>query len=195
MGDLLKGKNGWSFERLKASTSRNIFCWKSSPLYTEVPILRWSWALLMVVKTGSGEGLLFHQQGGEYSNKCGQIHNLRDCVALRIKLIYTFWHAKISKRYWVKGYWIRGDYIMFLQAKITRMYIVTRVSLVAQMVKNQPAIQETLIWSLGWRDPLEKGMVIHSSILAWRIPGQKSLVSYRSQGHRAGHDWARNTYI
>ena len=39
----------------------------------------------------------------------------------------------------------------------------------AQMVKNLPARQETLVRSLGWEDPLEKGMVTHSSILAWKI--------------------------
>ena len=38
------------------------------------------------------------------------------------------------------------------------------------MVKNLPAMQETWIQSLGWKDPLEKGMATHSSILAWRIP-------------------------
>jgi len=38
------------------------------------------------------------------------------------------------------------------------------------MVKNLPAMQETLGPSLGWEDPLEKGMATHSSILAWRIP-------------------------
>ena len=42
-------------------------------------------------------------------------------------------------------------------------------SLVAQKVKNPPAKQETWVWSLGWEDPLEKGMATHSSILAWRI--------------------------
>ena len=44
------------------------------------------------------------------------------------------------------------------------------VSLVAQLVKNPPAMQETSVWSLGWEDPLEKGKATHSSILAWRIP-------------------------
>ena len=39
----------------------------------------------------------------------------------------------------------------------------------AQLVKNAPAIQETLVRSLGWEDPLEKGKATHSSILAWRI--------------------------
>ena len=38
------------------------------------------------------------------------------------------------------------------------------------MVKNQPAVQETWVRSLGWEDPVEKGMATHSSILAWRIP-------------------------
>ena len=43
-------------------------------------------------------------------------------------------------------------------------------SLVAQLVKNLPAMQETWVRSLGWEDPLEKGKATHSSILAWRIP-------------------------
>ena len=42
---------------------------------------------------------------------------------------------------------------------------------VAQMVKNLPVMQETRVQPLGWEVPLEKGMAIHSSILAWRIPG------------------------
>ena len=45
-----------------------------------------------------------------------------------------------------------------------------RVSLVAQMVKNLPAMWETWVRSLGWKDPVEEGMATHSSILAWRIP-------------------------
>ena len=44
-------------------------------------------------------------------------------------------------------------------------------SLVAQLVKNPPAMRETWLQSLGWEDPLEKGKATHSSILAWRIPG------------------------
>ena len=41
-------------------------------------------------------------------------------------------------------------------------------SLVAQMVKNLPAMKETQVRSLGWEDPLEEGMATHTSILAWR---------------------------
>ena len=44
------------------------------------------------------------------------------------------------------------------------------ISLVAQLVKNPPAMQETWVRSLGWEDPPEKGKATHSSILAWRIP-------------------------
>ena len=43
-------------------------------------------------------------------------------------------------------------------------------SLVAQLVKNLPTMQETWVLSLGWEDALEKGKATHSSILAWRIP-------------------------
>ena len=46
----------------------------------------------------------------------------------------------------------------------------TWASLVAEMVKNPPAVQETWVRSLGWEDPLKKEMATHSSILAWRIP-------------------------
>ena len=45
-----------------------------------------------------------------------------------------------------------------------------QASLVAQLVKNPPAMRVIWVQSLGWEDPLEKGMPTHSSILAWRIP-------------------------
>ena len=48
-------------------------------------------------------------------------------------------------------------------------------SLMAQMVKNLPAMQETWVRSLGQKDPVEKGMTTHSSILAWRIQWAKEL--------------------
>ena len=60
-------------------------------------------------------------------------------------------------------------------------------SLVAQLVKNQPAMWETWIWSLGLEDPLEKGMATHSSILVWRIPWT-GIIVHGSQ--RDGHEWA-----
>ena len=69
-----------------------------------------------------------------------------------------------------------------------------RASLVAQMVKNQPAMQETWVWSLGWEDLLEKGMTTHSSILVWRIPWTEEPGRLQSMGsQRIGHDWATFT--
>ena len=50
------------------------------------------------------------------------------------------------------------------------IYILSWASLVAQMIKNPPAMQETWVRSLGQEYPLEKGMATHSNILAWRIP-------------------------
>ena len=50
----------------------------------------------------------------------------------------------------------------------------------AHTVKNLPAVQETWIQTLGWEDPLEKGMTTHSSILAWRIPWTEELDGLQS---------------
>ena len=50
------------------------------------------------------------------------------------------------------------------------MISLSGASLIAQLVKNLPAMQETLVRSLGWEDPMEKGKATHSSILAWRTP-------------------------
>ena len=62
--------------------------------------------------------------------------------------------------------------------------IVNRASLVAQMVKNPPAMRETWVQSLGWEDLLEKGEATHCSILPWRIPW-----TIESMGSlRVGHD-------
>ena len=62
-------------------------------------------------------------------------------------------------------------------------------SLVAQLVKSLPAMQETWVRSLSWEDPLEKGMATHSSILAWRIPWTEEPGGLQSMGSkRVGHD-------
>ena len=59
----------------------------------------------------------------------------------------------------------------------------------AQTVKNLPAMQETWVQSLGWGDPLEKGMTTHSSILACRIPWREEPVGLQSVGLlRVRHD-------
>ena len=59
-----------------------------------------------------------------------------------------------------------------------------RASLVAHLVKNPPAMQETWVRFLCGEDPLEKGMATHSSILVWRIPWTEELVGYSGWGHK-----------
>ena len=56
------------------------------------------------------------------------------------------------------------------------------LSLVAQMVKCLPAMQETRVQSLGWEDPFEKEMTTHSSILAWKIPQTEDSGSLQFMG-------------
>ena len=67
---------------------------------------------------------------------------------------------------------------------------------VAQTVTKLPLMQETQVQSLGWEDPLEKGMATHSSILAWRIlHGQRSPVGYSPWGHKELDTTERLTQI
>ena len=69
-------------------------------------------------------------------------------------------------------------------------------SLMAQTVKNLPAMRETWVQSPGWEDPLEKEMATHSSILAWRIPWTEEPGRLQSKGSkRAGQEWVTNTTV
>ena len=61
-----------------------------------------------------------------------------------------------------------------------------RASLVAQSVKNLPAVQETQVRSLGWEDPLEKEMATHSSILAWKTSWTEEPGGLQSLGSQRG---------
>ena len=75
-----------------------------------------------------------------------------------------------------------------------RTLLINWASLVAQLVKNLPAVQETRVWSLSWEDPLEKEMATHSGILAWKISWTEKPGGLQSMGlQRVGHDWATNT--
>ena len=71
-----------------------------------------------------------------------------------------------------------------------------RASLVAQMVKNPPVMQETQVWALSWEDPLEKRMATHSSILAWRIPWTEESGGLQAYGglQRVRRSWVANTF-
>ena len=67
-----------------------------------------------------------------------------------------------------------------------------QASLITQLVKNPPAVQEALVLFLGWEDPLEEEMTIHSSILAWEIPWTDELGRLQSLGQqRVRHEIGR----
>ena len=87
--------------------------------------------------------------------------------------------------------WLRHT-VFFLEDLRTYLERYTiRVSLVAQRVKNLPAVQETRVWSLDQEDPVERGMDSHSSIFAWRIPWTEEPDRLKSMGRQiVGHDWA-----
>ena len=57
----------------------------------------------------------------------------------------------------------------------------------AQVVKNPPEVQETWVQSLGWEDPLKKGMATHSSILVWRIPMDRE--AWQATAHGVTKSW------
>ena len=79
---------------------------------------------------------------------------------------WAWWHEEM-----VWG-WFKG--IIFI----------VHISLVAQMVKNLPAMQETWVWSLGQEDSLEKGIATHPIILAWRIPWTEETGGLQSIVHK-----------
>ena len=80
---------------------------------------------------------------------------------------------------------------LFLTNTLEGRSIIKPVSLVAQLVKNLPAMQETQVQSLDQEDPLEKEVATHSSILAWRIPWTEEQVRLQSMGsQKVRHDCA-----
>ena len=82
---------------------------------------------------------------------------------------------------------------------LKNVYVYSRTSLVAQMVKRLSAMRETQVRSLGREDPLEKEMAIHSSTIAWKIPWIEEPGRLQSMGsQRVGQDWATSltyTYV
>ena len=123
--------------------------------------------------------------------------NTMDRVVVGVTSIYFPWCSPESRSPWT----LRRTFFFF-SPQLTMVYLKKHQrasfswgSLVAQMVKNLPAMWETWVLSLGWEDPLEKGKATHSSILPWRIPWAEKpggLQSMRLQ--RVRQDWVTNTF-
>ena len=112
--------------------------------------------------------------------------------------ILSFVHSaslNISHILW--GFWF-----VFVCLKVSSTVLgfrdtaVNKPSLVAQTVKNTPAVQKTQVWCLVWEGPQEKKTATHSSILAWRIPWTEEPGGLQSMElERVRHDWAAFTFI
>ena len=99
----------------------------------------------------------------------------------------------ILKSLYLSIVWVYKDRkaMSWLVSYFFRELFFQRASLVAQMVKHLPAMQETWVLSLCREDPLEKEMETHSSTLVWKIPWMKKPGRLQSMGwQRVGHDWA-----
>ena len=87
------------------------------------------------------------------------------------------------------SWYLTGIFLFFWNKNKYCGAILMKASLVAHMVKNLPAVQETWIWSLGLGDPLEKGAATHSSIPWTEEPGELQSMGLQ----RVGHNWVSNT--
>ena len=81
---------------------------------------------------------------------------------------------------------LKNEVLTLKRTNIVLKPFINGASLVALMVKNLPAMKETWVRSLGWEDPLEKGVATHSGILAWRIPWTEELGELQSMGSQRG---------
>ena len=87
------------------------------------------------------------------------------------------------------------SYSLLSWPKLQIYTCIHRASTVAQTIKNLPAMQETWVWSVGWKDLLEKGMATTPVFLLRKSHGQRSLGGYSSCGRRIRHDWATNIFF
>ena len=100
--------------------------------------------------------------------------------------VFSFWH------WWYWCFLERHLYIKWWCSPLVNIEMYPYwASLVAQLVKNIPAIQETLVWFLGWEDPMGEGMATLQYSWLENPHGQRRLVGYSPWGsQRVGHDWA-----
>ena len=120
----------------------------------------------------------------EVAQSCLTLSDPMDC-SLPGSSVYGIFQAIVLE--WIAIFFSKGSSRPRDRTQVSR--IVDRCSLVAQTVKNLPAMQETWVRSLGWEDLLEKAMGTYCSILAWRIPWTEEPGRLQSMGlQRVGHD-------
>ena len=108
---------------------------------------------------------------------------LSDCP-LKLKPPHRVFSWELHNHDKTKSLFIQQIFIEHLVGVFPSWKLILGASLVAQMVKNLPVMQETRVQSLGWDDPLEEEMTTHSSTLSWRIPWTEEPGGLQSMGHK-----------
>ena len=117
-------------------------------------------------------------------------------------LLYTYMHSFLYYflLWFIPEYWIwfpvlYNRTLLFIQSMYSSLHLLTPKGCPGgSVVKNLPAVQETQVQSLGWKDPLGKRMATHLSILAWRTPWMEELGGLQSMGsQRVRHNWVTDT--
>ena len=119
---------------------------------------------------------------------------MNDCLVVN-KGACVAWNRICSEHvyiYFISDVFIVSDIIaIVLHVVLTTPYHFLVASLGAQTVKRLSTMRESRVQSLGWEDPLEKEMAIHSSTIAWKIPWTEEPCRLQSMGsQKVGHDWA-----
>ena len=96
-----------------------------------------------------------------------------------------FFIVELSHPYMTPGKTIALTKWAFVGKIMSQLFNTLRSSLVAQSVKNLPALQKTQVRSLAWEDPLDKELATHSSILAWKILLTEKPGGYSPGGHKS----------
>ena len=109
------------------------------------------------------------------------------------------WQATVNgiakSQTWLSNWACNMWFCVNLNVHVPSRLLILRAFPVAQTVKNLPAMQETWVWLLSQKDPLEKEIATHSSILTWGILGTEESEGLQSTGsRRVKHDWAINTF-
>ena len=150
------------------------------------------------------EGSVKEAFGGKDSSRNGDSRNHQAVTWLmELETLSLLWKVRKRACIWPaeeEALWLTAPsrlIAVFPQRKVWELLPEVGIgpSLVVQMVRNPSAMWEAQVRSLGWEDPLEKGMATHSSILAWRSPWTEELGGLQSMGsQRVRHNWAKYIY-
>ena len=146
---------------------------------------------------GEEKGYPLQYSGLENPMDCIVCHDWATFTSLRLgDFVSEEWTLFISLEYlFIYFAFILFKIYLLIYFWLCWVFVTAWASLVAQMVKHPPAKQKTRVWSLGWEDPVEKEMVTHSSILAWKIPWTEEPGRLQSMGsQRVGHNGATYTH-